>query len=102
MSNNLPKVQDMLSQGANPNLPDSYGFSALHYACTEGFPEIGELLLQSKANPNAQTYSSQTTPLHRAAYRGHSQIVLLLLKYGADPFLKGSNFLNPFLILIRF
>lgn len=59
MSGDLKKVSEMLLNGANPNLPDSYGFLALHYACTEGFTEICKILLQGRSNPNAQTTSSQ-------------------------------------------
>lgn len=105
MSGNLSKVQEMLMKGANPNQPDGYGFSALHYGCTEGFADICLTLLQHKANPNAQTFSSQvwkaelstlsytkTTPLHRAAYRGHVAITNLLLQFGADPSLQGKLF----------
>lgn len=59
MSGNLVKVKEMLLGGANPNQPDTYGFSALHYACTEGFYDICLTLLEHKSNPNAQTLSSQ-------------------------------------------
>ena len=37
------------------------------------------------ANPNARTVSGGSTPLHRACYAGHQDIVTLLLDHAADP-----------------
>src|SRR5688572_28510386 len=33
---------------------------------------------------------NQTTPLHRAAYRGHTPVVQLLLRFNADPTIQGN------------
>ena len=43
------------------------------------------MLLKNGANPNIATNTGGVTPLHRAAYSGHNDIVLLLLQYKANP-----------------
>ena len=42
------------------------------------------MLLGNGANVNAVT-GGGATPLHRASYQGHSQVVTLLMEAGADP-----------------
>uniref|UniRef100_A0A0B6ZGQ1 Uncharacterized protein n=1 Tax=Arion vulgaris TaxID=1028688 RepID=A0A0B6ZGQ1_9EUPU len=56
-----------------------------HYACRSGHHLTCKTLLAYHADVNATTQSSKATPLHRAAYMGHSEIVSLLLDYKADP-----------------
>ena len=56
-----------------------------HYACRNGHKEIACMLLQKGADPNVQTRSGGATPLHRAAYAGHLEIVDRLLSCGATP-----------------
>jgi hypothetical protein len=50
--------------------------------------DIAALLLSHGADPNARTtddaYDAGQTPLHRAAYAGHADIVELLIEKGAD------------------
>ena len=71
-------------------------FTPLHYACLNGNYKITKLLLENKANVNAQNKLLKT-PLHLAAQFDPDQfdeseqveeglkIVKLLLEYNADP-----------------
>ena len=56
-----------------------------HYASRNGHLKVCENLLKEGANVNAKTKSGGVTPLHRAAYRGNTSIVKLLLQHRADP-----------------
>ena len=52
-------------------------------------PEIISLLLQFNANPNAQDFEG-ATPLHTAADGNNIQCVEILIKAGADPFIRNE------------
>jgi len=52
-----------------------------------GWKEAAEVLLNHKANVNKQDKEGYT-PLMRAAFNSHDEIVKLLLAKGADPKLK--------------
>ncbi|CAG5134658.1 unnamed protein product [Candidula unifasciata] len=73
------------SKGTDVNKVDKSGYTALHYACRNGQLETCKILLTYQADVNATTQSSKATPLHRASYMGHSEIVSLLLQHNADP-----------------
>lgn len=74
----------MLSRGANPNVKDTQGNTALHIAALLGFPEGAELLLSRKAQVNLGNNSGET-PLIIAVQQRNLPIVRLLLANGADP-----------------
>jgi len=54
------------------------GETALHVAASSGFAEVAECLLKASADVNARNKSLQT-PLHKAAYEGHTEAVTVLL-----------------------
>lgn len=45
---------------------------------------------------DARTPAGQATPLHRAAYGGHVDIVKLLLRHGADPRAEDADGQTPY------
>ncbi|MGE0206798.1 MAG: ankyrin repeat domain-containing protein [Candidatus Babeliales bacterium] len=59
------KVEELLAEGASVNERDIRTFTPLHHAAIEGDTEIINILIQCKANLNAQTDDGQT-PLHKA------------------------------------
>jgi len=60
------------------------GYSPLDLACTEGTPEMVELLLKNKADPNVENNNGHT-PLYSAIDNQYAKdIVVLLLQAGAD------------------
>ncbi|SPM44655.1 ankyrin repeat-containing protein 13 [Orientia tsutsugamushi] len=87
----LKIAQALLTHGANVNLEDEDGNTALHYA-TSSFHhiEMTEILLNHGANVNAQNNLGDTA-LHRAARSGRFPAVVCLLKSGASVHLKGEN-----------
>jgi uncharacterized protein len=60
------------------------GSTALVIASEKPAPEIAELLLKNRADPNVRTGQMSETPLMRAAYRADESMVSLLIAYGAD------------------
>ncbi|XP_013419676.1 ankyrin repeat domain-containing protein 39-like [Lingula anatina] len=83
MDGDVKKVADYLNKGGDVNTQDNSGYTALHYASRNGHLAVCELLLTSGASVNVQTRAGAATPLHRAAYCGHQDILQLLMKYGA-------------------
>lgn len=61
---------------------DERGRTLLYIVCRSGFYDTCELLLERGASIN-EVQSTGSTPLHGAAYYGHTQIVRLLLQHGA-------------------
>ena len=55
-----------------------------HYAARSGHVAVCQMLLRHGADVNIQTRAGGATPLHRAAYCGHHQVVQLLLDRKAE------------------
>ncbi|KAM6398059.1 BRCA1-associated RING domain protein 1 isoform 1-T1 [Pluvialis apricaria] len=83
MKGDLAAVEELLKNGADPNVKDNAGWTPLHEACNHGHEEVVELLLQYKALVNTTGYQNDS-PLHDAAKNGHVSIVELLLLHGAS------------------
>jgi ankyrin repeat protein len=89
-SKHLEIVQWLLSRGANPNVRDKiYGLTPQHSAAAFGLVEISRLLLQYKADSNAQDHHERT-PLRVASDQGHVNVARLLLEHGADVDARGD------------
>ena len=78
-------VRTLLEEGADPNVAQGDGLSALHLAAQEGNLEIAELLLAAGAKVGAKTQIGEYTPLHLASEGAHASVVRALLEAGADP-----------------
>ncbi|XP_069469066.1 BCL-6 corepressor-like protein 1 isoform X2 [Ambystoma mexicanum] len=66
------------------NRRDNAGYTALHEACSRGWIDIMQTLLDHGANVNCSAQDG-TRPIHDAAVNDSLEAVWLLLSYGADP-----------------
>ena len=75
---------------------DEDGFTPLHLAAANGYKDIAELLLASKADIEAKD-KSRSTPLHQAVASGaeHSDLVEVLIAHKADVNAADTNGLTP-------
>ena len=77
------KIQALLELGADVNVRDYKGKTALHRAATAGFLASMEVLLANGADINAADLQGDT-PLFDAIRAGRVEAVALLLERGAD------------------
>jgi ankyrin repeat protein len=87
---NKDRVEKLLAHGADINMQDADGDTALHGAAETGNIEIARLLLDKGANPNAKNKQGGT-PLMWAAVYGNDDAARLLLNRGAIASLKDND-----------
>ena len=90
----LPRIKELLEQGADVNAKNGLGWTPLHYAAEKGYLEVVRLLVEKGANINARTKLGMT-PLHWAAEKGHLYVVRFLLEAGANPALRDNKGKTP-------
>ena len=79
----LPRVRQLLDEGADPNARDPNGWPALSRAIERRQPEIALLLIERGADCRA-TDKRRRTPLHWAAQYGTDAVAECLLEQGAE------------------
>jgi ankyrin repeat protein len=117
-------VRFLVNRGANVNLQSELGITALHLAAGQGDLAIVKTLLNagamaevsSKAEENARNIlntsdlrnrrsevavGGQDTPLLRASEAGHTEIVALLLRHGANPAVVDITGKTPLIVACR-
>jgi len=81
-------LEKCLKNGVDPNKKDELGMRPLEYASSF---ECIKLLLEAGAEPNIFFESTGSTPLQIASIRQHTDVVKILLKYGANPNIPNMN-----------
>ena len=77
-------VERLLRAGVNVHHQDEFGVQALNFAARNEAPEMITMLLNAGADPNMLA-DDDLTPVHQAAYRGHSRTLRALVRGYADP-----------------
>ena len=84
MNGDLEAVRELLEEGADVNLAQGDGMTALHWAAEAGDVEMVGVLLYAGAKLEGVTRIGDYTPLHVASEAGHGEVVRALLEAGAD------------------
>ena len=79
----LPRVQELIKDGADINQPQGDSLTPLHLAFLTGNEAIARVLLEKDATLKVKT-ADGWTPLHCAAKKGTESAVRLCLDHGAD------------------
>ncbi|XP_035746145.1 ankyrin repeat and SOCS box protein 1 [Egretta garzetta] len=78
-----PCVDFLLRKGAEIDLVDVKGQTALYVAVVNGHLECAKILLEAGADPNGSR-PHRSTPVYHAARVGRADILRELIRYGAD------------------
>lgn len=79
----LATVRSRLAEGADVDVGNRYGATALFFAAERGHLEIVRLLIDHGARVDIEDSFYQMTALSRALFKGHFDVVRLLLEHGA-------------------
>ena len=79
----LPKLQELIANGADVNGSQADGTTALIWATYNSFPEMAEALIAAGADVNAAN-NFGVTPLLQASRTGDAAMIRVLLDNGAD------------------
>ncbi len=83
----VARVNECLTNGADPNVRGEHGVTPLILAAREGHADVVASLLEAGADVNARSdpgYGGDQTPLRCAIVRGHGGIARRLIQAGAD------------------
>jgi len=80
----LAAVKRLIAQGADVNIPQGDGMTALHWAAQHGDADMAAALLKAHANVKATTRIGNYTPLHVASRDASGPVVRELVAAGAD------------------
>ncbi len=81
-ADDLAQARQLISTGANVNVPEPDGTSGLLWAVYNGSPPLVQLLLDAGADPNLPN-SLAITPLLQASRNGNASMISALLTHGA-------------------
>lgn len=88
-SNDFIEISRLLKEGADVNVRNDFGATALIMASQAGYIEIVKILLDASADVNST--SKDMTALFLASQQGYTEIVGLLLGAGADVNVKNEE-----------
>jgi ankyrin repeat protein len=84
MAGDTATVRRLVASGANVNIAQGDGMTALHWAAERGDLAMANALLRAHASVKAVTREASYTPLHIASKNGNAAVVRALIKAGAD------------------
>src|SRR5438874_10530106 len=96
LMNDVDAARERLAAGDDPGAPDRADLTPLHFAAQEGSLDVARLLLDAGANVDSVDRAGNT-PLWVAVFnsRGEGDVIILLRRYGADPFKENNSGQTP-------
>ncbi|XP_003387518.1 PREDICTED: palmitoyltransferase ZDHHC17-like [Amphimedon queenslandica] len=99
----LEKCRQLVEEeGVNVRLGDSEGITPLHWAAINNRFAVASYFIQKGANVNAVGGELLSAPIHWATRQGHLGMVVLLMRYGANPEILDKEGLNCLHISAQF
>jgi ankyrin repeat protein len=80
--NEIEEVKKLIEKGADVNVVDEYGATALYWASYKGHSEIVKILIEAGADVNVVNRDGETA-LYWTSSWGYSEIVKILKEAGA-------------------
>ena len=77
------------------------GFTALHYACRDGYAGAVALLLEAGMDKNGRTEGDRSSPMLVSIINGQYDIAMTLLERGADPNLASDDGVAPLFAVLN-
>lgn len=88
-------VREILAEGADKDVRNAFGDTALHIAVYQPNLMIIKLLLDYGFDPNAVATRNGNTPLHNAVAANNVNAARLLLQYGANKNIRANDGQTP-------
>ncbi|MXV94739.1 MAG: hypothetical protein F4Z92_02420 [Gemmatimonadetes bacterium] len=85
MRGDAAAVRALIADGADVNVAQGDGMTALHWAASNRDPGLARMLVEAGADIGAGTRIGRYTPLHVAAQAGAGEVAEVLLGAGAEP-----------------
>ncbi|KAI1327669.1 ankyrin repeat-containing domain protein [Xylariaceae sp. FL0255] len=85
----------LMQNGADPDIIDDQGRSALHFAAKADSPSMTETLITNHAALNLRGGEDDVTPLHLSCYFGKLKTMIKLIEAGADLEIRDSRGRTP-------
>ena len=93
----LDIIETLIRYGADINIQDRYGVTALNFSAIYGDFDVVDLLLYYGADIDMKSYDG-TTPLMAAIWSGYDDIADLLIQNGANLEARDNEGFSPFLV----
>ncbi|HVQ43020.1 MAG TPA: ankyrin repeat domain-containing protein [Vicinamibacterales bacterium] len=77
------------------------GFTALHYACRDGYAGAAALLLDAGMDKNSRTEGDRSSPMLVSIINGQYDIAMTLLALGAEPNLASDDGVAPLFAVLN-